>query len=376
MSLFLKILIHRFSILCFFSLSFAQHPGDEKVRAGINAFYNYEYEKSIDILSEARIEYPSHPVVHAVWAASWYQFDQSQFDENKVYSNFEIRIDEVEQVYDSLTRKHPDQFDYFLYLGTVQSLKARIYLGQKRFLSTFYSAYRGFKMIQKANKDSSQTKDALLPIGIVEWYSGLSNPVVKLAAQALGVKPSRSGGIAKMEQSARESDWAWMESMSMLAYINQFFDINPEKALYYIDTLSNNYPQNFKFKVYFCLGLLQNGKLDNAEKELLYLNNQLLEQRSYHQKRYKPYVSFLWGYYYYEKEDYDSSLVYLNQSIEEYESDMDVILANVLLLKGKIYDQKKMRQEAKRAYKDCIKLNNSTQAIVFAKEYLNKPYKG
>ena len=106
------------------------------------------------------------------------------------------------------------------------------------------------------------------------------------------------------------------------------------------------------------------------------MNNQLLEQRSYHQKRYKPYVSFLWGYYYYEKEDYDSSLVYLNQSIEEYDSDMDVILANVLLLKGKIYDQKKMRQEAKRAYKDCIKLNNSTQAIVFAKEYLNKPYKG
>ena len=167
MSLFQKILIHRFFILCFFSLSFAQYPGDEKVREGVDAFYNYEYEKSIDILSEARIEYPSHPVVHAVWAASWYQFDQSQFDENKVYSNFEIRIDEVEQVYDSLTRKHPDQFDYFLYLGTVQSLKARIYLGQKRFLSTFYSAYRGFKMIQKANKDSSQTKDALLPIGIV-----------------------------------------------------------------------------------------------------------------------------------------------------------------------------------------------------------------
>ena len=90
MSLFLKILIHRFSILCFFSLSFAQHPGDEKVREGINAFYNYEYEKSIDILSEARIEYPLHPVVHAVWAASWYQFDQSQFDENKVYCYYVV----------------------------------------------------------------------------------------------------------------------------------------------------------------------------------------------------------------------------------------------------------------------------------------------
>jgi hypothetical protein len=34
------------------------------------------------------------------------------------------------------------------------------------------------------------------------------------------------------------------------------------------------------------------------------------------------------------------------------------------------------RFEAKRYYKKCIKLNNQTAAIDFAKQYLNEPFKG
>ena len=67
------------------------------MREGVDAFYNFEYEKSLRILSSARTEYPSHPVVHAVWAAAWYQYDQSQFPEKKVYSNFESRLQKVEK---------------------------------------------------------------------------------------------------------------------------------------------------------------------------------------------------------------------------------------------------------------------------------------
>ena len=224
MKLFHSLLIHAILIACFFTCLFSQHPGDLKVREGVDAFYNFEYEKSLRILSSARTEYPSHPVVHAVWAAAWYQYDQSQFSEKKVYSNFESRLQKVEKIYDSLAAIHPNQTNYLLFLGTVQSLKARIHLGQKRFLSTFYSAYKGMRMIQKANTGPYQTKDSLLPIGIVEWYSDLSNPVVKLAAHSIGVRPSRYKGISKMEISASESEWAWMESMSVLAYIYQFFD--------------------------------------------------------------------------------------------------------------------------------------------------------
>ena len=112
------------------------------------------------------------------------------------------------------------------------------------------------------------------------------------------------------------------------------------------------------------------------KKKLKILDDKLSQQRPFHQKRYRPYISFLWGELYFQKNDHNSSLVYLNQSLKEYDSDMDVVLANVFLLQGKIYDLKNMRYEARQAYKQCIKLKNSTSAIVFAKQYLNEPYKG
>jgi hypothetical protein len=43
-------------IQCILSLSFAQHPGDEMVTEGVDAFFNYEFEKSIEVLSKAREE--------------------------------------------------------------------------------------------------------------------------------------------------------------------------------------------------------------------------------------------------------------------------------------------------------------------------------
>ena len=42
-----------FLSLSLLSLSFGQKPGDNQVREGADAFYNYEYERSIEILDKA-----------------------------------------------------------------------------------------------------------------------------------------------------------------------------------------------------------------------------------------------------------------------------------------------------------------------------------
>ena len=363
-------------ILCAFSLSLTQHKGDAFVKQGVDAFFNYEFEKSIEILSKARSAYPDHPVVHVVWAAAWYHFDQSMYSADSVYSNFEKRLNEIEFLYDSLVVAYPDNFEYLLYLGTSQSLKARIYLGEKKYLSTFYAAYKGFKSIQKSEQGADKTKDVYLPIGVIEWYAGLKNPFIQIAARSMGINPSRKEGIKKMEVAANESAWAWIEAMSILSITYQFFDLNKEKGLLTSETVSKKFPDNFGYGLYYALGLMQNGKIDEAKKKLKYLDMQSSAQRPYHQKRYNPYLSYLWGNYYFLTENNKVALEYLNSCINNYNSDLDIFLANALLLKGKIHDIQNNRFEARRAYKQCVKLKNQTAAMDFAKQYLNEPYKG
>tara|TARA_B100000683_G_scaffold38465_1_gene33824 strand:- start:1110 stop:2177 length:1068 start_codon:yes stop_codon:yes gene_type:complete len=354
----------------------SQHPGDEVVMEGVDAFFNYDFEKSIEVLSKARIEYRNHPVVHVVWAAAWYHYDQSMFLADSVYSRFENRINEIETIYTDLVLDNPNDSEYLLYLGTSQSLKARIYLGQKKYLSTFYAAYQGLKAIKKSSEDSNEIKDVNLPIGIIEWYTGLKNPLIQIAARGMGIKPSRQEGIKKMEVAANQSTWAWVEAMSILSITYQFFDLDKKKGLFSSRVISEKYPSNFGYGLYYSMGLMQNGKIKEAEKKLKFLDEQILLQRKYHQKRYGPYLSFLWANYYFLLDDKESSMKYLKKCIDDYDSDLDIFLSSALLLKGKIYDLQNDRFEAKRFYKKCIKLNNQTAAIDFAKQYLNEPFKG
>ena len=363
-------------IQCIFTLTISQHPGDEIVMEGVDAFFNYEFEKSIEVLSKARKEYSDHPVVHVVWAAAWYHYDQSMFLADSVYSRFENRINEIELIYNDLVLNHPNDSEYLLYLGTSQSLKARIYLGQKKYLSTFYAAYQGLKAIKKSSDESDEIKDVNLPIGIIEWYTGLKNPFIQIAARGMGIKPSRQEGIKKMEVAANQSSWAWVEAMSILAITYQFFDLDKKKGLSSSRVISEKYPNNFGYGLYHSLGLMQNGKIKEAEKKLKLLDKQIRFQRPYHQKRYNPYLYYLWANYYFLLDDTESSMKHLKKCIDDYDSDLDIFLSSAFLLKGKIYDTQNDRFEAKRYYKKCIKLNNQTAAIDFAKQYLNEPFKG
>lgn len=363
-----------FIINFLYCLLYAQNSGDETVRSGVDAFFNYEYEKSLNILNDARLNYPSHPVVHVAWAAAKWKYDQSQLIADSVYYNLNINLDLVEEVYDSLIIAHPNNPEYLLYLGTSKALRARVYLGQKKMLSTLFSAYTGLRVIQKAKRNSLDVKDIYLPIGAVEWYAGLSSQFVRIGVQILNLKPSRSDGILNMEIAAKESSWAWVEAMSILSVVYQFFDINNERGLIVSKTISEKYPKNYDYKLYYASSLLRNGRVKKSKQLLDELSADLFEQRLGHQKRYKPYLDYLWGYYFYLNKNNIRALEFLKISINDYSSDLDIILASAYLLEGNIYDLLNQPEKAKSSYENCINLENHTNAIKLAKLYLDEPF--
>lgn len=65
---------------------------------------------------------------------------------------------------------------------------------------------------------------------------------------------------------------------------------------------------------------------------------------------------------------------HVDRSIKTYNAEMDIILANAWLLKGKIHDQKGEREEAVAAYKTCYELGNFSSAVTRAHEYSSTPF--
>ena len=68
--------------------------------------------------------------------------------------------------------------------------------------------------------------------------------------------------------------------------------------------------------------------------------------------------------------DYPLALSALDIAINNYGAELDVVLGNALLLKGKIYDILGDRKTAVKLYRDCIRLDNFTHAMENAEQYL------
>ena len=81
------------------------YKGDTIVREGVHAFYNYEFDKAVNILTQARVDYPDHPGVHLIWAASRWVSSQANFPVNKTYKVLSEDLKEIGPVYDELVNR-------------------------------------------------------------------------------------------------------------------------------------------------------------------------------------------------------------------------------------------------------------------------------
>ena len=359
-----------------FSFLFGQRPGDKYIRAGVDAFYNYEYKKSIRILTKARKDYPEHPGVHVAWVAAQWRQDEDHLLIDQIYANFERNLAEIVLVYDSLVTRYPDDPEYKLYFGAAKGLNARIYLGQKKWIQTLIYAYQGFRIIQDVFRTDSTFTDAYLPIGIVEYYAGMSNVLMKSGAEMFGLVASKEEGIRKMEIAASQGPWAWTESMSILSFIYQFIDIDHARGLELSQALAKKYPNNFDFQVHYTFSLILLNDLKKARSELKKMNPKLAKLGSRHKKLYTAYLNYLWGHYYYALGEEEKSMGFLAKCIELYNAEMEGFLANAHLLQGMILDKKKDRMGAVIAYKKCLKLPSHYHATQLAKQYLDEPFQG
>jgi len=363
--------------LLIFILNFllADEPGDSLVWQGVHAFYNNETEIAIDILTKARQEYPLNAAVHFTWASAVWLHSQANDPIEKTYEVLNRDLDEIIPLYEILVEKYPDNPLYKLYLGSAEGLRARVYLGQKRWFKTLIPAYLGFKITKAVGDKNPEIKDAMLPIGVVEYYVALRSSLLKWAASLFGLETTKEAGLDKMEIAASEGNFAKIEARSLLSFIYLWEAPNNAKALKHSTILANQYPKNFYFVLMYAESLIKTKKYDKALTILLQLNKDFVDLTPTQKLQMKSYLDYEWGLYWFEKDNLVKSKKYAESSIKDYKAELDIYLTNALLLLGNVHDVIGNRKEAKSAYQKCIDLDNNSYAVELAKIYTDKPYK-
>ena len=366
------------SVVCFISIisfSFAiGNKGDSLVMAGVRSFYNYEFDRSIDILDKARLEYPNHPGVHFIWSSSKYYISQGSDPVNATYDTLDNVLNQIEPIYKLFLEKYPDNNEYKLYLGSTRGLRARSSLGNKDWISVLVQAYKGFLIIEKVAEKEPELLDAQLPIGIIEYYASVSNVFIRWAVTLYGLESSKDLALEKIANAALNSKWAWIEASGIISFIYLWLEERPYDAVPYTSKLSKEFPNNFYFNILHLESLIKTNMHTEAKILIKELENKFESLTPRQKDWYGPYLDYEKALLLFSEKKFLRTLPLIDSAIDNYSGELDIILGNLFFLKAKVLDLKGNRYEALKYYKKCIKLNNFSYAISESKQYLNIPY--
>ena len=350
------------------------YKGDTLVRKGVYAFYNYDFDTAVEVLEQARIEFPEHPGVHFIWVAARWVRAQANHSVDDTYQILENDLEEIGPVYDALTSKYDYDPIYKLYQGSAIGLTARVSLGKKQWLRSLYRAYKGFKIINEVANEFPDIADSQLPIGIVEYYSGLSTPVLSWAVRLYDLSPSTESGVQRIAIAAEEGSWSWVEAKAILSNLYLWVEDEPILAVEYTQDLVRQFPDNYYFSLLYLESMIQTNNIslsstiiNDMEKKLDYLTDR---QRDW----YGPYLFYEKALLEFQKKNYEGALDLLSNTIENYSAELDFVLGNAYLLQGMAYDMLYNRSKAKESYYNCIYLDNFSGSIDKARLFLKQPY--
>ena len=369
-------MIRLLTLIPFIGIIYSQidYLGDDKVREGVYAFYNYEFDKSLKILSKARTDFPDHPGVHFIWAAAKWTRSLAFDPVDTSHIVLEKSLSEIQPIYKSLTKKFYLDPHYELYYGSTIGLSARVPLAKKRWLTTLFRAYKGFKKINKAVEKDPEMLDAKLPIGLVEYYTFMTDSFLKYAIKLYGLNASDKEGINKISMAAERSDWAWIEACGILSFIYLWIDNDPILAAKYARKLVHNFPNNFYFNILLLEANIKNDHYEMAKVQISKLKDVSNVLTSRQKSWYVPYLDYEIALLHFKEKKYDLAIEHVNKAIDNYDGEFDVVLGYCYLLRGNILDIKDNRLSAKSSYNECVSLNNFSGAISRAKYYLEQPY--
>ncbi len=352
------------------------YEGDSVVRKGVYHFYNYEFDKAVSTLSKARQDFPDHPGVHLIWAASRWVKSQANLTVPETYNILDSDLNDIEVVYKNLTDKYPYNLTYKLYEGSAIGLRARVSLGRKQWLKTLKNAYRGFVIIDDVAEKDPQIFDALLPIGIIEYYAGISGSLLKYAVKIYGLTASKEMGLQKMNLAADKGSWSWIEAKSILSNIYLWVEDEPILALDHSKDLAKYFPGNFYFNLLYLESNIRTNNLSLSKVIIEDMEFSLSKLSNTQRAWYRPYLHYEKALYFFHKKNYKKSLSIVNEAIDNYAAELDIVLGNAYLLQGKCFDKLGKRKKAKESYMLCIDLDNLSNSIIKSKKYLKIPYDG
>ena len=328
------------------------------VEDGINALYNYEFEKAIALLDSAFMLDSSLPVLPFVLIAANWLHSQTQVGYDASYQKINEGVEATIPIYTALIYQYPSNAEYYLYLGSTYGIRARTALASKEWLDVLYFGYQGLKYIRKAEKMDPHLYDVYMPIGLMEYFACLSPKPVKLGAKLVGLSSDCIEGLHHLEIAAKESQYSWIEASNVLTYAYLHIERNYHKAEQIINPLVDRFPGHPYFTFLKAELLAKTNQWEELDELYTILYQFASKGPFLQQNECQLKLSYIEGLQAYFYNDFNRAIEKCNWILSNYHMEFDWLKGFAYNLRGQCYEELEDVELAILDYKEVLKMDD------------------
>jgi len=353
---------------------------DGQAQRGINAVYNFEFEKAEVEFSLLAKNYPTHPAGKFFLAMiDWWKILMTIDDESND-GMFIRKMDDVIGLCDSLLDINENDVSALFFKGGALGFQGRLRANRSSWIKAANDGRLALPIVQRAYKIAPDNYDILLGIGIYNYYASTipeKYPIVK-PVMIFFPTGDKQKGIDQLTKASEKAKFASFEAKYFLLQLSYNYEQQYEKAFELSTALLKQFPNNVIFHRYVGRSTYSLSKYGEAQAAFA----EILKRCENGQRGYSDFAKreamYYLGMIAMNMRNFDQALKYfyqcdeISRGLDKEETSAFMTMTNLRI--GMIYDVQKKRNYAIMQYQKVQRLKKFENSYELAEAYLKKPY--
>lgn len=217
------------------------------VEKAVNFTYNMEFEKALKTFDSCREQLPDYTLAFLKSCVYYWKY-QTRLKEKERQRVEKEYLNLLEQAIASCkTDNRTLDARQLFFLGAAYGNRGR-YLGMEgKWMKAYFDGKKGKTYLQRALKKDRTVVDAMLGLGMFEYYAAKLPGIIKPLTFIIGISGSSEKGLKYITEAAQKGIYSRIEAEFFLGHIYGYYEYEYEKALDIFVGLCKRYPKNSIF---------------------------------------------------------------------------------------------------------------------------------
>lgn len=343
------------------------------VRAGIDAYYGFDYAEALRRFDRVVAARPRHPIGYFLRAeAYWWQYlndRQNAGALRQLEGNLEAAIARGEAHLD----ERPDDPEVRFIVGSAYGRRGMLAGTKKDAWDAARDAQRAKKHLSEVRELAPDVVDALTAEGLYKYYVARFGAVVRAASRLLfGLKGDQEGGLAALDRARREGTYTKVEAAFFEGLFYLQFEDRPVEAQRILDGLRKRYPRNLYFATMAAFARQRQERYEAARTMYEATLDQLARTRVYGREG-ESITRLFYGQTLMALGALDEAQAQFVRVVQLDARESDAHPHAVLNL-GRVADLQNDEAAAQRYYRQVLKLPDAADSHDAARRHLDDPF--